>query len=128
IFYLEGNHDIYYSYMSHCLFMNYHGIPFLFIHDPEELVRPFDGWVVHGHVHNKNLADFPFFNPYEKRVNVSAEMIGYRPIPLDEIFRLVQGTTDILDFRNVQAPVAEERDPGAVIGHGKEDPASVVHF
>lgn len=128
IFYLEGNHDLYYSYMSHCLFMNYHGTPFLFIHDPEELVRPFDGWVVHGHVHNKNLADFPFFNPYEKRVNVSAEMIGYRPIPLEEIFRLVQGTTDILEFRNVQASVAEEGGLGAIIGRGKEDPASVVHF
>lgn len=128
IFYLEGNHDIYYSYMSHCLFMNYHGIPFLFIHDPEELVRPFDGWVVHGHVHNKNLADFPFFNPYEKRVNVSAEMIGYRPIPLDEIFRLVQGTTDILDFRNVQTSGVEEIEPDVVVGHGKDDRAPAVHF
>jgi calcineurin-like phosphoesterase family protein len=128
IFYLEGNHDIYYSYMSHCLFMNYHGTRFLFIHDPEELVRQFDGWVVHGHVHNKNLTDFPFFNPFEKRINVSAEMIGYRPIPLDEIFRLVQGTKDILDFRNVQASGVEEGEPAAGLGHGKEDPASVVHF
>lgn len=128
IFYLEGNHDIYYSYMSHCLFMNYHGTRFLFIHDPEELVRQFDGWVVHGHVHNKNLTDFPFFNPFEKRVNVSAEMIGYRPIPLDEIFGLVQGTKDILDIRNVQASGVEEGEPGAGLGHSKEDPASAVHF
>lgn len=98
IFYLEGNHDLYYSYMSHCLFMNYRGARYLFIHDPEELVRPFDGWVIHGHVHNKDLKDYPFFNPFEKRVNVSAEMVGYRPIPLAEIHKLVQSGTEMLDL------------------------------
>lgn len=116
IYYLEGNHDIYYSHMSHCLFMNYDDISFLFIHDPEELVRPFEGWVVHGHVHNKNLTDFPFFNPFEKRVNVSAEVIGYRPISLDEITRLVRDARDVIEFRDAHASCADEEKVSGVTG------------
>lgn len=127
IFYLEGNHDLYYSYMSHCLFMNYRGARYLFIHDPEELVRPFDGWVIHGHVHNKDLTDFPFFNPFEKRVNVSAEMVGYRPIPLEEIHRLVQESTDVLDFYPGRAKGAEEGEKGGIAAPGTGGMLPLVH-
>jgi len=101
IFFLEGNHDPYYPYMSHCLLMRYKGVPYLFIHNPEELVKPFDGWVIHGHVHNKDLANYPFFNPNTRTVNVSAEMIGYRPISLDEIHSLVIGTDATILFRDL---------------------------
>lgn len=110
IFYLEGNHDPYYPYMSHCLLMRYRGVPYLFIHDPKELTRPFDGWVIHGHVHNKDLAKYPFFNPDTRMVNVSAELIGYRPISLDEIHSLVCGTDEIIKFRDRPVPGLEPGD------------------
>lgn len=101
IFYLEGNHDPFASLMSHCLLMRYRGIPYLFIHNPDELVKPFDGWVIHGHVHNKDLTNYPFFNPHSRTVNVSAEMIGYRPISLPEIHHLVTGTDEVIPFRDL---------------------------
>jgi len=101
IFFLEGNHDPYYPYMSHCLLMRYKGVRYLFIHDPEEMRKPFDGWVIHGHVHNKDLLHYPFFNPHMRTVNVCAEMVGYRPISLDEIHDLVIGMQDIVLFRDL---------------------------
>jgi calcineurin-like phosphoesterase family protein len=101
IFYLKGNHDPYYPYMSHCLLMRYRGMPYLFIHDPDELVKPFDGWVIHGHVHNKDVARYPFFNPHTRTVNVSAEMVGYRPISLDEIHSLVVEMDEVIPFRDL---------------------------
>jgi calcineurin-like phosphoesterase family protein len=87
--------------MSHCLLMQYRGVRFLFIHDPEELARPFDGWVIHGHVHNRDPSRYPFFNPVSRMINVSAEMIGYRPISLTEIHGLVSGSREIIRFRNL---------------------------
>ena len=64
-------------------------------------MKPFDGWVIHGHVHNKELAKYPFFNPDKRTVNVSAEMIGYRPISLDEIHTLVTGADEVILFRDL---------------------------
>lgn len=101
ISFLEGNHDPYRPFMSHCLLMRYREIPYLFIHDPEELIRPFDGWVIHGHVHNKDLTRYPFFNPKTKTINVSAEMIGYRPIPMSEIDDLVRTMDETMTFREL---------------------------
>lgn len=101
ISFLEGNHDPYRPFMSHCLLMQYREIPYLFIHDPEELIRPFDGWVIHGHVHNKDLTRYPFFNPKTKTINVSAEMIGYRPIPMSEIDDLVRTMDETITFREL---------------------------
>ncbi|MDG6257456.1 MAG: metallophosphoesterase [Methanomicrobiaceae archaeon] len=100
IFFIEGNHDPYFPYMSHCLQMRYKGIPFLFIHDPEEVNRPFEGWVIHGHVHNKDIIQYPFFNPDTRMVNVSVEMIGYRPISLDVIHTLVTGTEEVIPIHD----------------------------
>ncbi|MGB4235118.1 MAG: metallophosphoesterase [Methanoregulaceae archaeon] len=101
IFYIEGNHDPYYPFMSHCLLMRYRGTPYLFIHNPEELVEPFEGWVIHGHVHNKDLVRYPFFNPHRRTVNVSAEVIGYRPISLDEIHNFIMEIDEVLSFRDL---------------------------
>jgi len=114
IFFLEGNHDPYSPHMSHCLLMQYKGVPYLFIHNPEELVKPFDGWVIHGHVHNKELANYPFFNPNKRTVNVSAEMIGYRPISLDEIHSLVTGTDEVILFRDLARADEMAREDPAV--------------
>ncbi|MCQ1539480.1 hypothetical protein FTO68_10880 [Methanocalculus taiwanensis] len=101
ICFLEGNHDPYQPFMSHCLLMRYREIPYLFIHDPEELVRPFNGWIIHGHVHNKDLARYPFFNPESKTINVSAEMIGYHPISMREIDSLVRTMDENMTFREM---------------------------
>jgi len=101
IVYIEGNHDPAIAEMPHCLLTTHRDVPYLLIHNPEEVTSPFPGWVVHGHVHNKDLSRYPFFDPETRRINVSAEMVGYRPISFDEIHRLVTGTHETLEFRNI---------------------------
>jgi calcineurin-like phosphoesterase family protein len=101
ILYVEGNHDPCIPNMPHCLLMRHRGVPYLLIHDPDELVRSFPGWVIHGHVHNKDLARYPFFDPVGRKINVSAEMVGYRPISFDEIHHLVTEMNKTLEFRDL---------------------------
>lgn len=103
IVYIEGNHDPCIPDMPHCVLMRYRDVPYLLIHDPAEIVKPFPGWVIHGHVHNKDITRYPFFDPIRKRINVSAEMVGYRPISFDEIHDLVANTDRILEFRDLHS-------------------------
>jgi len=49
------------------------------VHNAYDAPQDWDGWIVHGHNHNKR----PFIDG--KRINVSAEVIGYRPISLAAI-------------------------------------------
>jgi len=58
---------------------------FLLVHDPSDAPPGFDGWVIHGHHHNNKLAEFPFINFHDRRINVSAEVVGYAPVSLREI-------------------------------------------
>lgn len=101
IIFIEGNHDPHLSGMLPDIRFAHEGIPFLAIHNPEELREEWDGWVLHGHFHNTRPGEYPFFNPVARRVNVSAEVLGYRPVPLSYICRLI---------RSVQEPLA--RYPG----------------
>lgn len=101
IIYVEGNHDPCIPEMPHSILLEHRDVSYLLIHDPVELTKPFSGWVIHGHVHNKDLSKYPFFNPEKRTINASAEMVGYRPISLDEIHDLVTGTREILEFRDL---------------------------
>jgi calcineurin-like phosphoesterase family protein len=66
------------------------GFSFLLIHDPADTPADFPGWVIHGHHHNNDLHHYPFINFKERRINVSAEVIGYVPISLHEICHIIQ--------------------------------------
>lgn len=66
------------------------GLDFYLVHDPLYVPPDWDGWVIHGHIHNNDLVHYPFFNRAKRRVNVSVELIGYRPISLAEILQLVK--------------------------------------
>jgi calcineurin-like phosphoesterase family protein len=101
IIYVEGNHDPCIPHMPHCLLMRYREVPYLLIHDPDEVVKPFPGWIIHGHVHNKDIARYPFFDLQHKKINVSAELVGYRPVSFDEIHNLVTKANKSLEFRDL---------------------------
>jgi len=58
---------------------------FLLVHNPADIKAGYGGWVIHGHHHNNDLRAFPFMDPISKRINISAEVVGYRPISLQEI-------------------------------------------
>jgi calcineurin-like phosphoesterase family protein len=79
------------------------------VHDPADAPPAHDGWVVHGHHHDmppgrrtrtrpaacrgggrgppsrRGPAEYAFVDPAARRVNVGVELLGYRPIPLDEL-------------------------------------------
>ncbi|HTY15131.1 MAG TPA: 2'-5' RNA ligase family protein [Methanoregulaceae archaeon] len=85
--------------------MIYQDVKFLFIHDPKDVAPGYDGWVIHGHVHNNNLWKYPFFNPQEKRINVSAEVVNYRPIPLSYIVTLINSGNGRLMIYNLDSSI-----------------------
>jgi len=87
ITFIRGNHDDRRLEAIPSTTLEYEGRNFLLIHDPADAPEDFDGWVIHGHYHNNDLRRFPFINPEEKRINVSAEVLGYTPVTIREISR-----------------------------------------
>lgn len=87
---VAGNHDTPGSGAVPSVIIRYEGIEFLLIHDPAEAPPGFTGWVIHGHHHNNDLRHYPFINMRERRVNVSAEVLGYCPVSLAEIARIIR--------------------------------------
>ena len=54
-------------------------------HRPENAPRFWEGWIVHGHHHNNDLEEFPFFDPDARCVNMSIELLGYEPLSLQTL-------------------------------------------
>lgn len=91
IYYVKGNHDKrkdfpipVYSFLD----LRLGGIKFRFVHNPDEW-KHFDGWLIHGHHHNKYPETFPIVHRKNRTINVSCELLDYRPISLEEILRLI---------------------------------------
>lgn len=86
---IRGNHDreqkgiiFYKSRIRH-----WGGHKFLLLHDPKEKRSTWDGWLIHGHTHNKSRK-YPFINGKLKTINVGVELINYRPVSLDFLLSL----------------------------------------
>lgn len=90
ITFIRGNHDADIPNTIPSLQISYKGDQFLFIHNPDEAPQGFSGWIVHGHYHNNDLKRFPFLNVSDRRVNVSCELTGYRPVSLETIHTLIR--------------------------------------
>jgi calcineurin-like phosphoesterase family protein len=73
---------------------------YLLVHDPHHQKywkgKPWKGWVIHGHYHNNDLYKYPFINGYNKTINVSVEVIGYKPISIDLIEALHLSTIRVM--------------------------------
>ncbi len=80
-----GNHDEGLTGGVRNLRISHQEIPFFLIHDPEEAPAGERGWVLHAHHHNNNIARYPFINTETRTINVSAELVNYAPVSLDEI-------------------------------------------
>jgi hypothetical protein len=52
---------------------------------PIQANRPDDwnGWLIHSHVHNKNLENYPLVNSPNKTINVSCELLDYKPVRIE---------------------------------------------
>jgi len=91
ITWIAGNHDLRSEGTVPCLPVRYGGREFLLVHDPADAPADFPGWVIHGHYHNNELGTYPFIDFAHRRINVSAEVIGYVPVGLAEICRILDG-------------------------------------
>jgi len=67
--------------------INIHGFEIMLIHNPfDARLDNWNSWIIHGHLHNKQ----PHINYAERRVNVSVEMINYKPINLASLISKIQ--------------------------------------
>jgi calcineurin-like phosphoesterase family protein/2'-5' RNA ligase len=98
---IRGSHDRCQSGIQFQDFEELHvgGYDFLLIHNPnpndkhqtqeqKQKLRNWHGWVIHGHVHNSEMDNYPFINGERKTINVSVELINYRPVSLDCLLSL----------------------------------------
>jgi len=74
--------------MSRSKVLRYKGYNFLLIHDPETRSTPWHGWIIHAHKHNNSMRDYPFINGERKTINVSAELLKYKPVSIDTLISL----------------------------------------
>ena len=56
----------------------------LCVHHPGDDPPDRDGWLVHGHYHDRP-GEYPFIDPAGRRANVAVERIGYEPLAVDEL-------------------------------------------
>jgi len=89
ITFIAGNHDDPELGAVPSSLLDYGGFRFLLVHDPADSQSAFDGWVIHGHHHNNDLRHYPFIDFDHRRINVSAEVIGYSPVNLKDICELI---------------------------------------
>jgi len=101
-FSMRGNHDKGKRDIRYVDFKELHvnEYDFLLIHNPDpndprqtkeqkEKLQNWHGWVIHGHKHNNNdMVIYPFINGENKTINVSVELIDYRPVSIDYLLNL----------------------------------------
>jgi calcineurin-like phosphoesterase family protein len=94
---IKANHDL--GFISGCeavikygAILEYADEKFLLVHQPDSI--PSEGlWKIHGHTHNKNLDTYPLVNHANKTMNVSVELIDYKPINIKDLIRIRQEET-----------------------------------
>ncbi|MFP9191203.1 hypothetical protein ACLI4Q_06005 [Natrialbaceae archaeon A-CW1-1] len=90
IVFIEGNHDSPSRYVDGVHTHQYYILSqgeweLCCTHRPENTPRFWDGWIIHGHHHNTHPEDYPLLNPDTYCVNVSVELIDYKPVLVDTI-------------------------------------------
>jgi len=89
---VKGNHD--HGTRAPCTrILKTSNHKYLLVHDPY-YGRHYHGWVIHGHHHNNFPKKYPFINGFNKTINVSAEVIGYKPVSLEAIEALDLSTIE----------------------------------
>jgi len=90
IHYIRGNHPDNVKNSKDYEILKHQDYNFLLVHDPDPKILPikWNDWIIHGHKHNNDMKKFPFINGEKKTINVSAEVVNYRPVSLDFILSL----------------------------------------
>ena len=88
IFFIRGNHDSDRITSAKVIpdryELSYKNKKFLLMHAPQ---RPlgYDGWIIHGDIHNNNLEEYPLINTENKTINVSSDLTNFTPLSLDQL-------------------------------------------
>jgi calcineurin-like phosphoesterase family protein len=82
---ISGNHDEAVQGAVPSVQLQYGSNDFFLTHDPTQAPRGLPGWVIHGHLHNNDVAAYPFINAGTRTINVSAELLGYIPVSIAEL-------------------------------------------
>lgn len=99
-----GNHD----HRGGCIqfdntkVLQVNGYNFLLIHNPADRKTEWRGWIIHGHVHNNQMDNYPFINGERKTINVSADLINFTPVSLSHLLSLNLGS--IRRMRTIDSP------------------------
>lgn len=83
------------------------GRAFYCTHRPEDVPEEWDGWVIHGHMHNNDMETYPFVSHDSQRVNVSCELLDYRPIALETLSGIIDACPDGSRLRDIDHARAE---------------------
>ena len=89
IIFIPGNHDRGIGNTLDHQILEYGKHRFLLVHNPHDIPIKWNDWIIHGDKHNNDLRNYPFINRKNKTINVSCEIIGYKPINLGEIIRQI---------------------------------------
>ncbi len=98
IHFIRGNHEAGVRNSREYEVLEYEGYKFLLVHDPDNLPIDWSQWVIHGHKHNNDMKNYPFINGDRKTINVSAELVNYRPVGLDFLVSLNLGSIKRMDM------------------------------
>jgi len=93
---IRGNHDVGlapddapFPVLDSCV-IEHGDYRFYCAHRPEDIPESWDGWALHGHHHNNHPDEYPFVAYDEQRINVSSELLNYRPITLETVTSLIE--------------------------------------
>lgn len=87
---VAGNQDPQGGPSRQAEYLTWEGIPFTLVHDPADAPPVPGTWVIHGHHHNNDLATYPFISFLHRRINVSAEVVRYRPVSLTGLASIIR--------------------------------------
>ena len=94
ITFIAGNHDRDLDGAVSNYTFEYKGYSFYCVHNPKFAPKNHAGWIIHGHTHNTRMCRYPFVNMKERTINVSCELIGYRPVSIDTIIGAIERCRD----------------------------------
>lgn len=83
--FIRGNHDKFIRGYHHFV-LKYKGKYFYLVHNPADIPATWKSWAIFGHTHNKGK----FIDKENKRINVSIEQIGYKPINIDNLISAIE--------------------------------------
>lgn len=59
-------------------------------HRQEDIPDDWEGWAIHGHVHNNDVDQHPFINLDKLRINAAPELMGYTPMSMNRIEAIIE--------------------------------------